>query len=71
MGTLGLLAEHAIEVFRCEPEDFVNGGVSTDGALYLGLVARDPRGLIQWVHPAKLLPESIRNLLFREALEGA
>lgn len=70
MRILGLSAEHAIEMFTCEPEGFADGGVATDGAPYLGPVARDPRGLIQWVHPAKLLPESIRNILFREALEG-
>lgn len=68
--TLGLLAERAVEVFTCELKDFVDGGVVTDGTPYLGPVARDPRGIIQWVHPANLLPESIRNLLFREALEG-
>jgi chemotaxis-related protein WspB len=67
--TLGLLAERAVEVFACELKDFVEGGVVTDGTPYLGRVVRDPRGLIQWVHPANLLPESIRNLLFREALE--
>jgi chemotaxis-related protein WspB len=68
---LGLIAEHATETVRLEPTDFLNAGVTVDEAPYLGPVAKDERGLIQWIEAKKLLSESVRGLLFRESVEEA
>ena len=53
---LGLIAERATETMRREPADFVASGVTSDGAPYLGPVATDARGLVQWIDVSKLLP---------------
>ena len=68
---LGLIAEHATETVRLEPTDFLGVGVTVDEAPYLGPVAKDERGLIQLIEVKKLLPESVRGLLFREPVEEA
>lgn len=64
---LGLLAERATETLRRDPEDFVAAGVSVDAASYLGRVTADARGLIQRIEVQRLLPPSLRALLFDEA----
>ena len=66
---LGLIAEKATETLRREPGDFVASGVKSDGAPYLGPVAHDARGLIQWVEVDKLLPAAVREVLFRQIAE--
>jgi chemotaxis-related protein WspB len=66
---LGLIAEKATETMRREPGDFVASGVKTDGAPYLGPVANDARGLIQWVEVDKLLPAHVREVLFKQVVE--
>jgi chemotaxis signal transduction protein len=40
-----------------------------DGAPYLGPVATDARGLIQWIEVHKLLLASLREVLFRQSAE--
>ena len=66
---LGLIAEQATETMRREREDFVPSGVT---AAFLGPVATDARGLIQWVDVDQLLPASVRDVLFTETVgEGA
>jgi chemotaxis-related protein WspB len=67
---LGLIAEKATETLRREPGDFVAAGVRSDGAPYLGPVAHDPRGLIQWIEVDKLLPAPVRAALFEQAVEA-
>lgn len=62
--TLGLIAEHATETIKREPADFVSPGVAVGSAPYLGRVATDSRGMIQWVEVKNLLPASIRESLF-------
>jgi chemotaxis-related protein WspB len=62
---LGLIAEKATETLRREPGDFVASGVKSDGAPYLGPVATDARGLIQWIEIDKLLPAAVRGALFQ------
>jgi chemotaxis-related protein WspB len=64
---LGLIAERTIETLRRDPADFVASGVTNDGALYLGPMATDARGLIQWIEVHKLLPASVREVLFRQS----
>jgi chemotaxis-related protein WspB len=66
---LGLIAEQATQLIRKEPDDFVAPGVKVDAAPYLGPVAMDPRGVIQWVREQRVLPEPVRELLFRESSE--
>lgn len=70
MRKLGLLAEKVIETVRLAHEDFVASGVSNKEAAYLGPVASDTDGLIQWVQIERLLPDSVRDLLFQEATES-
>ncbi|HYM48877.1 MAG TPA: chemotaxis protein CheW, partial [Burkholderiaceae bacterium] len=64
---LGLIAEHATEMMRREPAEFVSAGVDSDAAAYLGPVVTDPRGLIQWIDVATLLPASVQDALFKQA----
>lgn len=64
---LGLIAEKATEAIRREPADFVDAGVRNADTPWLGPVASDPRGLIQWVQAQKLLPDAVRDALFGEA----
>jgi chemotaxis-related protein WspB len=69
MRLLGVIVEHATTTIRREPGDFVASGVTPGGAPYLGPVTTDARGVIQRIDPAKLLPPSVRDVLFagREA----
>ena len=66
---LGLIAEQAIETIRRAPSDFVDAGVSADGAPFLGRVAKDERGLIQLIEPRTLLSQSVCDALFRLPVE--
>jgi chemotaxis-related protein WspB len=66
---LGLIAEQATEVIRKEPKDFVDTGLKQGAASYLGPVAMDHHGVVQWVREQRLLPEPVRNLLFSETAE--
>jgi chemotaxis-related protein WspB len=61
---LGLLAEHVTETLRRNPEDFQASGVELPDAPWLGPVASDPGGLVQWVQVGCLLPDELRALLF-------
>lgn len=63
---LGLIAEHATDVLRKDPRDFVDPGVRIGGAAYLGPVLMDSHGPIQWVHEHRLLSAPVRDLLFAE-----
>ena len=63
---LGLIAEKATETMRREPADFIESGVNSAGAPYLGPVVTDARGLVQWVDVTKLLPATVRDVLFKQ-----
>jgi len=67
---LGLLAEHVTETLRCAASDFRESGVSVPDAPYLGRVASDAHGLVQWIEVEQLLPADVRDLLFQSALEA-
>jgi chemotaxis-related protein WspB len=67
---LGLIAEYVAQTIRREPGDFSSTGLDHDGAPYLGPVASDAHGLIQWIELHKLLPTSVRDVLFRPAVEN-
>jgi chemotaxis-related protein WspB len=66
---LGLIAEHATELIQRDERQFLEPGHKLGGAPYLGPVLMDKRGVIQWVHEQRLLPEHARDLLFCETLE--
>jgi chemotaxis-related protein WspB len=63
--TLGLIAEKATATARMDAAQFSETGVSHGDAPYLGPVARDARGLIQWLTVPQLLPPAVRNVLFK------
>jgi chemotaxis-related protein WspB len=66
---LGLIAEKATETVRHDPSDFTDSGVVNDAASYLGPVATDPNGLVQWIDVTKLLPAVVRDVLFKQSPE--
>jgi len=66
---LGLVAEQATETVRREKSDFIDPGVSADGAPFLGPVTRDERGFIQLIEPCTLLSQSVSDALFRQPVE--
>jgi chemotaxis-related protein WspB len=66
---LGLIAERATETIRRDPGDFVASGVTGRDTPYLGPVATDSRGLLQWVDAGALLPAPVRDVLFAPAVE--
>ena len=67
---LGLIAERATQTLRRERADFVPSGVTSTGAPYLGPVAADPRGLLQWIDVTTLLPPAVRDVLFNPPKAG-
>ena len=66
---VGLVAEHATEMLRKEPGDFVESGIRIGAAPYLGAVLMDPQGPIQWVQEQRLLSEPLREALFSETAQ--
>jgi chemotaxis-related protein WspB len=66
---LGLIAERATRTVRREASDFVPSGLTPDSASYLGPVAADAGGLLQWIDVQTLLPSSLRDLLFKEPMD--
>ena len=68
---LGLLAEKATQTVRRHRSEFVSSGVHCEEAPYLGPVASDSHGLVQWIEVSKLLPESVREALFVQVQEVA
>lgn len=67
---LGLLAEQSTETIRRTEAEFVDSGVAVDSAPYLGPLTSDARGIIQRVEVNRLLPATVRDVLFRQPLEA-
>ena len=63
---LALLLECATRTQSIAPERFAESGIATPEARWLGPVARDERGFVQWVKVAQLLDSRVRALLFPE-----
>ncbi len=61
---LGLVAEHVTETLRRDPTQFRDAGVDLPEARWLGPVASDAGGLVQWVQVDELLSPELRALLF-------
>ncbi|OLL33722.1 chemotaxis protein CheW [Burkholderia sp. SRS-W-2-2016] len=64
---LALLLEGATRTIRLEPEAFHATGIDTPHARYLGPVASEAGGLVQWIRVEQLLPADVQALLFPEA----
>jgi chemotaxis-related protein WspB len=54
-------------MLRQDATAFVDAGVRVEGAPYLGPVLMDSKGVVQWIHEERLLPASVRDLLFSSA----
>ena len=67
---LGLIAENATETIRLDPGDFVSPGIVGEGMPYLGPVAKVAHGTVQQIDLARLLPESARDVLFRQPVDA-
>jgi chemotaxis-related protein WspB len=63
---LGLIAEKATTTVRLDPAMFNKVGVANGETPYLGPVARDAQGLIQWLAIPQLLPPAVRDRLFQD-----
>ncbi|MFJ1260236.1 chemotaxis protein CheW [Cupriavidus sp. CuC1] len=63
---LGLRLEYATETLRCEPAEFVDSGVDSAPARYLGPVRSGGQGLVQWIKVDALLPDDVHAKLFPE-----
>jgi chemotaxis-related protein WspB len=68
---LGLIAEQATEMMRCEADSFTDSGIASDAAPYLGPVTHDGGRLVRWIEAQKLLPPAVSGVLFRQAEEHA
>ena len=66
-GLLGLLVPQATETRRIDDDAFVDAGMATDGAVYLGPVVTTAEGVIQRVAVGTLLTAELRDALFRNA----
>lgn len=62
---LALSAERVVATIERDAADFVATGVEAGTPAYLGPVAPDPDGLIQWIRVEALLPDDLRAVLFR------
>jgi chemotaxis-related protein WspB len=62
---LALCAERVVATIQRDAADFVATGVEAGTPAYLGPVASDADGLIQWIRAEALLTADIRNILFR------
>lgn len=67
---LGLIAENVSETLVRDPDEFVPSGVGNDDTPYLGPVVSDARGIVQWVRIEQLLPEAVRDLLFKPPVDS-
>jgi chemotaxis-related protein WspB len=64
---LALLLEGATRTLRLDAEAFHETGIDVPHARYLGPVASDAGGLVQWIRVEHLLPDHVKALLFPEA----
>jgi chemotaxis-related protein WspB len=64
---LALLLEGATRTIRLAAEAFHDAGIDMPNARYLGPVASEAGGLVQWIRVEHLLPDDVQALLFPEA----
>jgi len=63
---LGLIAEHATETMRKDPNEFARPGFKFGSGPSLGPILLDPNGAIQWINDEHLLSEQMRQMVFSE-----
>jgi chemotaxis-related protein WspB len=61
---LGLFVERATQTLRIAREAFAGSGIATPHARWLGPVANDAMGVVQWVEVRQMLDANVRALLF-------
>jgi chemotaxis-related protein WspB len=61
---LAIVVEQVTRTMRRDPADFTACGVAMPQARYLGPVASDPEGLVQWISVQGLLPDAVKAMLF-------
>jgi chemotaxis-related protein WspB len=61
---LGLIVERATQTRRIEREHFADSGIATPHARWLGPVASDELGMIQWIDVQQMLDDDVKALLF-------
>lgn len=66
---LGLIAERVTETIRRDESEIAAAAKRVAGNTFLGPVLTDTEGVIQLIHPEKLVQENLRNRLFAQALE--
>ncbi|AJX13931.1 chemotaxis protein CheW [Burkholderia ubonensis] len=64
---LGLIVEHATQTCRIDSARFADSGIATPHARWLGPVAGDASGFVQWVDVRRMLDDDARALLFPPA----
>jgi chemotaxis-related protein WspB len=64
---LGLIVERATQTRRIERTQFLDSGIATPHARWLGPVANDGVGLVQWVEVQRMLSDVAKALLFPQA----
>ncbi|RKE25494.1 chemotaxis-related protein WspB [Paraburkholderia sp. BL23I1N1] len=63
---LALLLEGATRTIRLDADTFHDAGIDMPHARYLGPVASEAGGLVQWIRVEHLLPDEVKALLFPE-----
>ncbi|MBP0590079.1 chemotaxis protein CheW [Paraburkholderia sp. LEh10] len=63
---LGLIVERATQTRRIECERFADSGIATPQARWLGPVATDELGMIQWIDVQQMLDDKVKALLFQQ-----
>jgi chemotaxis-related protein WspB len=63
---LGLIAEHATEILRKDPNEFSRPGFKFGSGPAFGPILLDPNGAIQWINDQHLLSEQMRQMVFSE-----
>jgi chemotaxis-related protein WspB len=63
---LGLIVEGATQTRRIALEQFADTGVATPHARWLGPVANDGHGFVQWVQVRHMLTDEVKALLFAQ-----
>jgi chemotaxis-related protein WspB len=64
---LGVIAEKVTETVQRQPTDFTASGVTVP---HHGLVAMDSQGLAQRIEINRLLPASVRDVLFQQPMQS-
>jgi chemotaxis-related protein WspB len=64
---LGILLEGATRTLTFDTTAFSHAGIEASEARYLGPLARDADGLVQWVRIEHVLPEHVQAQLFMES----